>query len=74
MEELSEYMLKFEKIKRVIHNFKNDLCPNCSMELSNEYIKVSGKTKYRCKGCGQSFWESQFYETYFDEIIRVVDE
>lgn len=72
MEELSECMQKLEKIKRVVYQFKNDLCPDCNEKLEIlDFVEL--KTNYKCKGCGLTFWENQFYETYFDVIIRVMD-
>ena len=85
MEELSDYMIKFEKIKQLINSFKNDRCPKCSYSLSVDDIVslkfdehditkriYSSKHLYKCKGCNFTFYESQFYEVYFDEIEKIV--
>jgi len=86
MEELKEYMIKFEKIKQIINSFKNDRCPICSEKLKKYVVEINspsdhllhvnpiGKTNYRCSSCSIQFWENQFYEIYFDAVMRVVAE
>ena len=77
MEELSEYMLKFEKIKIIIDRLQKSNCPKCGQSLNEEkphFLIAQEKTKYKCKGCLFIFHENQFYETYFEEIVRVVEE
>lgn len=68
MEELKDYIEKFEKIKDIIHRFKNDRCPTCNILLSNK------DNKYKCDSCGKEVYENQFYEMYLDGIIDVVEE
>ncbi len=71
MEELQEYMIIHEKIKQIINCFKNDKCPTCGEKLRKRIINL--KTHYRCDRCSTQFWENQFYEIYFDAIMKVVE-